>query len=192
MFHLCPVKEACVSFCSSANTTVSVWFCSVQSWLKIQLDPKTLRKDYFFTSLSTVWQLCVLGNQSASWWKCYLTTWQNMLQRPYKQGRGILWLNNTGGSRIERQRGLANIYIYLYISFRVMTTPMDSSCKVPTKALNSSWEMSFWIFKPLSRQIYTMNQSIIKTVEHISVSSWGNKGKKCTWLTSIFQCYINT
>lgn len=35
-----------------------------------------------------------------------------MLQRPYKQGRGILWMNNTGGSGTERQRGLAKIYIY--------------------------------------------------------------------------------
>lgn len=77
------------------------------------------------------------------------------------------------------------IYIYIYISFRVMTTPMDSSCTVPTKALNSSWEMSFWIFKPLSRQIYTMNQSVIKTAEHISVSSWGNKGEKKVYMTNV-------
>jgi len=38
-----------------------------------------------------------------------------------------------------------------------MTTPMDSAPAAPMGVLNSILEMSFYIFKPLSRQIYTMN-----------------------------------
>lgn len=49
-----------------------------------------------------------------------------------------------------------------------MTTPKDSSHTAAMNALNSGREMSFWIFEPLSRQIYTMNSKHHKDcLEHL-------------------------
>lgn len=58
------------------------------------------------------------------------------------------------------------------------------------KALNSVGEISFWVFKPFSRQIYMMNSRHHKDGERISVRVLGNKGENCTWITST--SYINT
>lgn len=62
----------------------------------------------------------------------------------------------------------------------------------PAKALISVGEISFWVFKPFSRQIYMMNSRHHKDCEHISVRVLGNKGENCTWITSTSLSYINT